>query len=350
MIKGIRYPTMKQEDFASVVLDSEILRQKEIVSLVKYLNSVLKIPVGFPESKRSSFSGNIQRCCRFGSLSSYLSQYNEFRFDGINFSVDKDIELHGVCLFGSKNNTYSVRLMIRKETSGTVLESGTTSFNLDPSNVFSILPSAEKYEEKNLVDQCWKVIDKQTEEAVKSDGFATIERSLLEAVVKRDTVTIEEIELFKAVDSWATKQCEKQGLAADGATKRRILGEEVITGIRFPTMKQEDFGSVVLDSDILRKKEIVSLVKRFTSASEIPLGFPDTKRSGFGGDIQRCCRFGSLSTGNASQYDSKRKDAISFSVDKDTELRGVCLFGSENNTYQVDLEIEKNRRTNASGV
>jgi len=50
---------------------------------------------------------------------------------------------------------------------------------------------------------------------------------------------------------WAKKQCEKQGLAADGATKRRLLGEEVIKGIRFPTMKQEDFATVVLDSEIL---------------------------------------------------------------------------------------------------
>ena len=51
--------------------------------------------------------------------------------------------------------------------------------HLDPSDVFSILPSAQKYEEKKLVDKCWKVIDNQTEEAVKSDGFATIERSYL---------------------------------------------------------------------------------------------------------------------------------------------------------------------------
>ena len=207
--------------------------------------------------------------------------------------------------------------------------------SLDPSNVFSILPSAEKYEEKNLVDQCWKVIDKQTEEALKSDGFATIERSLLEAVVVRDTLTIEEIQLFKAVDLWATKHCEKQGLAADGTTKRRILGEEVIKGIRFPTIKQ-----VVLDSEILRKKEIVNLVKCLSSASKIPVGFPDSKRSGFVGDIRRCCRFGSLSIGLVSRYDSKRRDAISFSVNKDIELCGVCLFGSENNTYQVNLKIE----------
>ena len=210
--------------------------------------------------------------------------------------------------------------------------------NLDSSNVFSILPSALKYEEKNLVDQCWKVIDKQTEEAVKSDGFATIERSLLEAVVIRGTLKIEEIELFKAVNLWATKQCEKQGLAADGATKRRILGEDVFKAIRFPTMKQEDFAFVVLDSDILRKKEIVCLVKCLNSASRIPVGFPETKRSGFVADFQRCCRFGSLSS-KVSRYNNSRWDGICFSVDKDIELRGVCLFGSENNTYRVDLTI-----------
>ena len=84
------------------------------------------------------------------------------------------------------------------------------------------------------MDQCWKVIDKQTEEAVNSDGFATIERSLLEEVVIRGTLKIEEIELFKAVDLWATKQCEIQGVVADGATKRRILGEDVIKGIELP--------------------------------------------------------------------------------------------------------------------
>ena len=58
--------------------------------------------------------------------------------------------------------------------------------NIDPSTVFSILPSAQKYEEKDLVEGCWKMIDEKTEEAVKSEVFATIERTLLEAVVLRD--------------------------------------------------------------------------------------------------------------------------------------------------------------------
>ena len=50
--------------------------------------------------------------------------------------------------------------------------------NLDPSNVFSILPSAQKLGEENLVKRCWELIDEETEAVVKSDGFATIERSL----------------------------------------------------------------------------------------------------------------------------------------------------------------------------
>jgi len=63
-------------------------------------------------------------------------------------------------------------------------------------------------------------------------------------------LNIEEIELFKAVDLWATKECERQGLAADGKPKRRILGEQIIKGIRFPIMDEKEFTSVVLDKNI----------------------------------------------------------------------------------------------------
>ena len=71
---------------------------------------------------------------------------------------------------------------------------------LDPSNVFSILPSSLKYEEKALEDRCWKVIENQTEASVKSEGFETIERSLLESIIARDSLTIKEVALSKAVD------------------------------------------------------------------------------------------------------------------------------------------------------
>ena len=168
--------------------------------------------------------------------------------------------------------------------------------NLDPSNVFSILPSAQKYEEKNLVDQCWKVIDKQTEKAVKSDAFATIERCILEDVVERDTLHISEVDLFKEVMQWATKESEKQGLVADGQVKRRILGEKIVKGIRFPVMTLEEFASVVLDSKILTLDEVTDIVKSFSAVKGAQVGFPVSRRAAASG-LARCFRFGSIKPG-----------------------------------------------------
>jgi len=113
--------------------------------------------------------------------------------------------------------------------------------HLNASNVFHVLSDAQKYEEKDLLNHCWKVIKKETEEAVKSDGFVTIERSVLEELVEKDSLNIKKVELFKAVDCWAGKECEKQGLVAEGSVKRRFLGERIVKGIRFPVMEQKEF-------------------------------------------------------------------------------------------------------------
>ena len=211
--------------------------------------------------------------------------------------------------------------------------------NVDPTNVFSILSSAQKYEEKKLVDRCWEVIDKQTEKAVKSDEFATIERSVLEMIVVRDGLTIEEIDLFEAVDLWATKECERQGLAVDGAVKRRVIGETLVKALRFPTMKQEDFASMVLDSTILTKDEIVTIIKCLSSVSTSPVGFPEIRRSGFEKNSQRCCRFDFFSLGIVA-LPPIFECILDFSVDKDIRLHGVCLFGGEISSYSLDLTIK----------
>jgi len=213
--------------------------------------------------------------------------------------------------------------------------------NLDASNVFSILPQAQNFEEQNLVDQCWEMIDKETEGAVKSDGFSTIERSLLEAVVERDTLNIQEIGLFKAVNLWATKRCEEQGLPTDGSEKRRILGERIVKGIRFPVMTQHEFADVVLDCKILTQDESITVVKYLNSIRNTPVGFPETKRTGLKELFERCCRFGSvIHIGSGYPYVPGRKDGLRFEVDKDISLLGVTLFGSKNNTYSVTIRIK----------
>ena len=209
--------------------------------------------------------------------------------------------------------------------------------NLEASNVFAILPHAKKFEDQDLESRCWKVIETHTEEAVTSDEFVTLERSLVECVVKKEVLNVKEAELFKAVDRWATQEIERQGLNPDGETKRRIIGEELLNAIRFPLMSQKEFLSVV-PNNILTTKEIFDLMKHYNGMLTSPLQFsasPRTKRVG------TCHRF--LSFGEPERhgwwYVKNGSDRICFTVNKHIHLIGVERFGCEEGTYFVRTQL-----------
>ena len=206
--------------------------------------------------------------------------------------------------------------------------------NLNALNVFHILPDAQKYEEKDLTNNCWKLIETQTEEAVKSEGFVTVERSVLEELVEKNSLNIREVELFKAVDCWAENECKKQGLLAEGSVKRRVLGERVVEGIRFPLMGQTEFADLVLDSEILTLRETNRLVKYFNSVLNESVGFLETERNGGKQDISR---FRSLERGWG--HNSNYPNCICFDVDKNIHLHAIHFFGSDNSQYSVTLEV-----------
>jgi len=208
--------------------------------------------------------------------------------------------------------------------------------NVDASNVFHVLPDAQKYEEKDLETHCWRVIDKDTNEAVKTDGFVTIGKSVLEELVERDSLNVREVELFKAVDCWATKECKKQGLAAEGSVKRKVLGERIVKAIRFPVMKQQEFADVVLDSEILTKTESFDLTKYFSSALKFPIGFSEARRSG---TLRRMSRFGSEISKHKGWLYRGWKNSIAVSVDKTIKLHAVHLFGYKSYEYSVALKV-----------
>ena len=210
--------------------------------------------------------------------------------------------------------------------------------NLKASNVFCILPLAQKFEDEDLEDRCWKVIEKQTEEAVTSDEFVSLERSLVKSVVKREVLNIKEVELFKAVDRWATKESERQGITLDGDAKRRLLGEEIVKAIRFPLMSEKEFVSFVYDSFILTFKEVGDMMKHYNDVLTSPLPFLQSPRGGSA--TFRCHRFKKfLPPGDYWKY-SDSYDCIKLTVDKPIKLFGVQHFGSEGGEYTVSTEIQ----------
>ena len=212
--------------------------------------------------------------------------------------------------------------------------------HLEASNVFSVLPQAQKFEDKDLEERCWEVIETQTENALMSEGFVTLERSVVESVVKRERLNVKEVELFKAVDHWATKEVERQRLIPDGVVKRRILGEEIVKAIRFPVMSQKEFASV-LDCDILTKEEIVLMMKHYSGFRfESSLPFMHSLRAGLLHRVYRFEKFGvtfDISWNCAGKF----ADAINLTVSKPVMLHGVQHFGSEGGIYTVSLEVRR---------
>ena len=211
--------------------------------------------------------------------------------------------------------------------------------NLEASNVFSILPHAKKFEDQDLESRCWKVIEEHTEEAVTSDEFVTLDRSLVESVVKKKVLNLKEVELFKAVDRWAAKEIERQGLIPDGETKRKVIGEELLNAIRFPLMSQKEFLAVVPDSNILTTKEIVDLMKHYNSMLTSPLQFSASPRARGTDTCHRFLSFIKLDhPWNTWGYRGK-SDRIYFTVNKDIHLIGVEHFGRERGTYIVKTHL-----------
>ena len=211
--------------------------------------------------------------------------------------------------------------------------------NLEAANVFSILPHAKKFEDKDLEDRCWAVIEKHTEEAVSSEEFVTLEKSLVESLVKREALDIKEVELFKAVDRWATKEMDRQGITSDSEAKRRIIGEETLKAIRFPLMSEKELLSVVSDSNILTMKEFVELMKHFNGILTTPLQFSVIPRTKPFINVT-CHRFESFKAPKDTwHYTRGKSDRVCFTVSKDVHLIGVEHFGREGSSYTVSVDL-----------
>ncbi|XP_078365338.1 BTB/POZ domain-containing protein 6-like [Oculina patagonica] len=208
--------------------------------------------------------------------------------------------------------------------------------NLDLSNVFCVLQHAQQFENKILLCCCWDLIDKDTEEALKSNEFLSMERSFVNQLVERDTLNIREVELFKAVDCWAKEECKRQQLKMDGSVKRQALGEQIVKNIRFPIMKEKEFVDAVLESKILLQQETSDIMEYFSSTVTSPVGFTNVHRMG---SLLRCCRFKSFLHDRYLKNDPDDYDFFCLKVDKDIILHGVSLLGNNGGEFTVKLDF-----------
>ncbi|XP_034116421.1 BTB/POZ domain-containing protein 6-B [Drosophila albomicans] len=215
---------------------------------------------------------------------------------------------------------------------------------LTAKNACLLLSQSRLFEESELMQRCWEVIDAQAEMAVKSEDFVDIDLKTFESILSRETLNCKEIHLFEAALNWAINACEKMSIDETSQNKRRVLGHALHL-IRIPTMSLEEFANGVAQTGILTSQETIDMFLHFTAKEKPSLSFPTRIRAGL--KTQVCHRFQSCAYRSNQWRYRGRCDSIQFSVDRRIFIVGFGLYGSSTGAanYNVKIELKRLGRT-----
>ncbi|XP_037098262.1 BTB/POZ domain-containing protein 6-B-like isoform X1 [Syngnathus acus] len=213
--------------------------------------------------------------------------------------------------------------------------------SLEAKNACVLLSQSRLFEEPELTQRCWEVIDAQAELALRSEGFCEIDAQTLEIILRRETLNAKEAAVFEAIMSWAAAECQRRGLAPGTRNQRQVLGKALFL-VRIPTMSLEEFANGAAQSDILTLEETRNLFLWYTATNKPRLDFPTSARTGL--VPQRCHRFQSSAYRSNQWRYRGRCDSIQFAVDKRIFVSGLGLYGSSGGKAEYGVRIELKRQ------
>ncbi|XP_053700385.1 BTB/POZ domain-containing protein 6-B-like [Synchiropus splendidus] len=213
--------------------------------------------------------------------------------------------------------------------------------SLEARNACVLLSQSRLFEEPQLSQRCWEVIDAQAELALRSEGFCQIDPPTLEIILRRETLHAKELLVFQAAVGWAAAECRRRGLAPTASNKREVLGKALFL-VRVPTMSLQEFADGPAQSDILTLEETRNLFLWYTAANKPRLDFPLVARQGLA--PQRCHRFQSSAYRSNQWRYRGRCDSIQFAVDRRVFIAGLGLYGSSGGRAEYGVRIELKRQ------
>ncbi|XP_077420671.1 BTB/POZ domain-containing protein 6-B-like [Vanacampus margaritifer] len=213
--------------------------------------------------------------------------------------------------------------------------------SLEAKNACVLLSQSRLFEEPELSQRCWEVIDAQAELALRSEGFCEIDLQTLEIILRRETLNAKEAVVLEAVLNWASAECQRRGLAPATRNQRQVLGKALFL-VRIPAMSLEEFADGAAQSDILTLEETRNMFLWYTAANKPRLDFPTSARTGLA--PQRCHRFQSSAYRSNQWRYRGRCDSIQFAVDKRVFITGLGLYGSSGGKAEYGVCIELKRQ------
>ncbi len=213
--------------------------------------------------------------------------------------------------------------------------------SLEARNACVLLSQSRLFEEPELMQRCWEVIDAQAELALRSEGFTEIDLPTLEHILQRETLNVKEAVVFQAILGWADAECQRQCLSPTLQNQRSVMGKALHL-VRLPSMTLQEFADGAAQSNILTLEETHSIFLWYTAATKPALGFPVAPRKGL--TPQRCHRFQSSAYRSNQWRYRGRCDSIQFAVDKRMFIAGLGLYGSSGGKAEYSVRIELKRQ------
>ncbi|XP_038074219.1 BTB/POZ domain-containing protein 6-like [Patiria miniata] len=212
--------------------------------------------------------------------------------------------------------------------------------SLSARNACVLLSQSHLFEEPDLMQRCWEVIDAQAEVALASDSFLEVDHKTLESILMRETLNVKEIVLFQAVSRWADAECNRKGLHPNPENKRKVLSKALYL-VRIPTMPVGEFANEAAQCGLLTLQETTDVFLHYMANTKPKLQFVSMPRKGL-----RTCkvhRFQSSAYRSNQWRYRGRCDSIQFSVDKRVFIAGYGLYGSSSGAADYSIKIELKR-------
>ena len=214
--------------------------------------------------------------------------------------------------------------------------------NIKPENVVAVLDQAMQFHEKRFEPKCWDIISENTRTCINSEAFCNIGYHTLNALLKKRSLDILEVELVKAVLKWVDRECARQGIniEEDKTLRRRVLGDSVYD-IYFLQMSQENFANHVSSTGILTEMEVISIFQKLNGMDVPGLKWKkELKRE----RLTCLSRFHGSDEG--WEYNGSDSDALTLKVNTAVLFHGVRLFGNDGGSeYEVKFTIKNENVT-----
>ena len=88
--------------------------------------------------------------------------------------------------------------------------------------------------EAELQEKCLQLIDEYASDTIKSQGFTQMTRHTLEIIMKRDTLDLDELDVYKGCIRWANSECGRQHIEVCNGYSWQHLLKHLATNICSP--------------------------------------------------------------------------------------------------------------------